>query len=329
VPSKQKDTGLIGWKRQASYPSRLHDMRTADGETVCRRCHHHANSLGAAAMVLPAKSILCLPCHAATFSVSDTITVFALFVFAVGMAGSLSYWFSGCIPGLNSTNPIYKGVWIARELIKNVFSTNFFCIAKKIVLQFDFYRRSPSRWLIHGMMVWPLGLRFLWGLAALLGSLWAPERDWPWAMLNKNHPAHGVFFDTTGLLIIVAAAVALLRGASGTSAKLAAMPRHDRLASALLGGMVFVGFGLEGLRIAMTGYPDGSAYAFVGDAISRLFFEATDLEDIYGYTWYIHAVLAGAFVAYLPFSRMFHILLAPVLLAMNAADGGHRAAVSR
>jgi hypothetical protein len=31
-------------------------------------------------------------------------------------------------------------------------------------------------------------------------------------------------------------------------------------------------------------------------------------------------VLSGAFMAYLPFCRMFHILLAPVLLAVNAAQ---------
>jgi hypothetical protein len=35
--------------------------------------------------------------------------------------------------------------------------------------------------------------------------------------------------------------------------------------------------------------------------------------------------LTGAFVAYLPFSRMFHIVLAPVLLAVNAADRRHAA----
>jgi len=36
--------------------------------------------------------------------------------------------------------------------------------------------------------------------------------------------------------------------------------------------------------------------------------------------WYLHAVLSGAFLVYLPFSRMFHMIVAPVSLAMNAAD---------
>jgi hypothetical protein len=83
---------------------------------------------------------------------------------------------------------------------------------------------------------------------------------------------------------------------------------------------VLAGFALEGIRIAMNGYPAGSSYAFVGDAVSRFFYGVAGLEDIYGPVWYLHAVLTGAFAAYLPFSRMFHIVLAPALLALNAAQ---------
>jgi len=78
-----------------------------------------------------------------------------------------------------------------------------------------------------------------------------------------------------------------------------------------------VGFVLEGLRIAMTGYPPGSAYAFVGDGLSRVFYGATGLDDLYGYVWYGHAILTGLFVAYLPFSRMFHIILAPAVWTLR------------
>ena len=63
----------------------------------------------------------------------------------------------------------------------------------------------------------------------------------------------------------------------------------------------------------MTGYPPGSGFAFVGDAISRFFHRSAGLEDIYAALWYTHAVLTGLFVAWLPFSRTFHIVLAPVI----------------
>jgi hypothetical protein len=87
-----------------------------------------------------------------------------------------------------------------------------------------------------------------------------------------------------------------------------------------MSGIIILGFVLEGMRIAMTGSPPGSGYAFLGYGISRLFTGVSDLTGIYGYIWYVHAILTGAFVAYLPFSRMLHILLAPVSLALNAAS---------
>jgi hypothetical protein len=326
LPRKDKVGGLVGWARPGGEPSRVHDMRLSDDESSCRRCHFSKNAVGAAAMVLPAKSVLCMPCHPATFSAADPTTLLALIVFAAGLAASLFYWFSGALPGAEGL--FQKIIWMVREIIRTGFSVKIFGIAKNFMreglLQRQFYRRAPSRWLIHGLMVWPLVLRFLWGVVALLGSLWAPGREWPWAMIDKNHPVQGLFFDATGLMIVIGAAVAILRGAAFPAAKLPGMPRPERLASGLLGVIVGVGFVLEGMRIAMTGYPPGSAYAFVGDAISRLFFGVGGLEEIYGYLWYIHAGLTGAFVAYLPFSRMFHIVLAPVLLAVNAA-GGHGA----
>jgi nitrate reductase gamma subunit len=323
LPRKDKETGLIGWVRQAGNPSRLHDMTLTDDEGSCRRCHHSANPLGATAMVLPAKSILCMPCHAATFSASDATTIAALTVFAAGLVLSLSFWFSGSLHGIRTSDFAGKGLWVLREVFRAVFSCRIIPIVKALffdgLLQMKLHRLSGWRWLIHGLIVWPFVLRLVWGLLALLASLWAPGKDLPWAMLNKNNPLHGMFFDATGLIIIVGAAIALIRSRSSPSAKLPGMPPHDRMASGLLGAIILVGFVLEGIRIAMTGYPPSSAYAFVGDAVSRLFFGVSRLEDIYGYVWYLHALLTGAFVAYLPFSRMFHIVLAPVLLAMNAA----------
>ncbi len=324
VPRREKESGMVGWARVPGNPSRLHDMALTGDEASCRRCHHSRNTVGAAAMVLPAKSILCMTCHAGTFSAADTTTRLALIVFAVGLAGSLSYWLSGALPGVAACSSFRKAIWIIQASIRTVFSTKIFCIAKGLIadglLQLKFYRCSPSRWLVHGLMVWPFVLRFLWGMAALLSSLWAPEMDWPWMLLDKNHPVNGVFFDATGLMVIAGAAAAMLRSRSSPSARLPGMPRTDRLAAGLLAAVVLVGFVLEGARIAMTGYPTGSSYAFAGDAVSRFFYGVAGLEDIYGAVWYLHAALTGAFVAYLPFSRMFHIVLAPVLLALNEAQ---------
>ena len=68
-----------------------------------------------------------------------------------------------------------------------------------------------------------------------------------------------------------------------------------------------------------SGRPPGSTYAVVGYGLSTLFQSPSELTDIYGVIWYIHALLTGVFVAYLPFSRLLHVILAPIVLAENGA----------
>jgi nitrate reductase gamma subunit len=118
----------------------------------------------------------------------------------------------------------------------------------------------------------------------------------------------------------VGACAAIARGMATRRQRLPGLPGQDHAALALIGGVVLVGFVLEGMRMAMTG-ASGSA-ALVGYVISHAFTAGPALARSYGYVWYLHAALTGAFVAYLPFSRMFHILVAPVVLAGRALRHG-------
>jgi nitrate reductase gamma subunit len=142
-------------------------------------------------------------------------------------------------------------------------------------------------------------------------------------MLDKNHPATALLFDLTGIMILLGVVPALIRGAIKKHDKITGLPGRD-LALGLIAGIVVIGFILEGMRIAMTGFPDGSPYAIAGYGVSMLFSNTSGLPEVYGYIWYVHAVLTGAFFAYLPFSRLLHIILAPIVLALNAVAGhGH------
>ena len=88
----------------------------------CGKCHFKGNQVGAASMVLPAKSILCLPCHAATLSVGDTTTILALIIFIIGIAGLFSYWFSGSMSDEIDHGPINKFFRLLGNMIKAVLS---------------------------------------------------------------------------------------------------------------------------------------------------------------------------------------------------------------
>ena len=225
------------------------------------------------------------------------------------------------MPGETDTGPLNKFFKLLWNGIRTLFSRKIFFIIKTMILdvflQRRLYRQSGSRWMIHSLIFYGFIFRFSWGMVALIGSLWRPEWSSVWVMLDKNHPITAFLFDLTGMMVISGVILALLRGLRNRSGKIAALPRQDGVALGLIAGIVVIGFILEGMRIAMTGSPSGSSYAFVGYWLSTLFSDPHALTGVYGYVWYLHAILTGAFVAYIPFSRLLHIILAPLVLVFN------------
>jgi nitrate reductase gamma subunit len=318
LPVRDIETNRILWKKNQprGEPSRIHAMVRFDDESVCRSCHHPDNEIGAAARVLPAKSVLCMPCHAATLSLGDTTTILTLILFLGGMAMTMSLILSGA--GRKN-----KDVDHSRKGFKTADRTGRFALGIKTIVwdvffQRRLFRQSQIRWLIHSLIFLPLMIRFFWGLVALTVSITNPGSPWIWDMLDKNNALTGFVFDLTGLMILIGVILALIRGRVQRAGRVPGLPNQDRAALILIGSIVLVGFILEGMRIAMTGTPASAAYAFVGFSISRLFARPSILSNLYGYGWYLHAILTGIFIVYLPFSRLLHMILSPVVLAWNA-----------
>ena len=290
-------------------------------DAQCGNCHFSGNTIGASSMVLPAKSVLCMPCHVATFSVSDRTTLVSLVIFLVGMVGLGAVWFSGSI-NLGVHRPGKKTEGRTRFESGAVIPRKFFHLLKvlfvEVVLLQRLYRLSPARWIIHGLIVFPFLFRFAFGLTALLLSIFQPDGSVTAAMLDKNHAMRALFFDITGLMILAGSVAAIVRLGKDQGEKIASLPEPGRGMPALIGLIVLVGFVQEGLRIAMTGWPDGVQWAFLGYSISLLVKGMIGLQDIYGYVWYAHAMLVGAFMALIPFTRMSHIITAPIVLIIGA-----------
>jgi nitrate reductase gamma subunit len=273
-------------------------------------------------MVLPAKSILCMPCHAATFSAGDMTTIVSLFLFLAGMTSLCIVWFSARrpIPALSTPETAAHeaaaggGAMDLRSKTLYVLKIMVF----DVLLQRRLFKQSARRWFIHALIFWPFVFRFLWGMTALLSSQWTPQSSLPWTMLDKNNPAGAFLFDLSGLMILSGVILTALRKMKAPPEDISGLPRQDWPALFLLGGIVVIGFVLEAMRIAMTGSPPGSGYAFLGYALSRSFADNPALPAIYGYIWYLHAIVTGALVAYLPFSNLLHMIVAPVVMAMNA-----------
>ena len=324
IPIRGLKPGKVLWRidLKPDQPSDLHNMTLKHGEGSCGRCHYRGNPVGAAAMVLPPKSILCMPCHAATFSAGDMTTIISLFLFLAGMTSLCIVWFSARRPIPAESTPETEAHKAAGGRSGMDFLSKTLYVLKimalDVFLQRRLFKQSVSRWFIHSLIFWPFVFRFLWGMTALLTSLWMPESSLPWTMLDKNDPLGAFLFDFSGLMILSGVILTALRKIKVRSEDISGLPRQDWPALFLLGGIVVIGFILEGMRIAMTGSPPGSGYAFLGYALSRLFADNPALPGIYGYVWYLHAIVTGALVAYLPFSNLLHMIMAPVVMAMNA-----------
>ncbi|MBW1925168.1 MAG: respiratory nitrate reductase subunit gamma [Deltaproteobacteria bacterium] len=319
-PVLDRDGQVVVWERPLSLgkPSGIHHMILMEDEKKCSRCHTRGNRVGAAAMVLPPKGILCMPCHASTFSVGDPVTLGGLGIFILGLVFLTATWFAGAHGGI--LRGVAGGVRTWAGAFFSVGGLRAFFL--DVLLQRRLYRQSEGRWVIHALIFYPFLFRFVWGIAGLLGSLWSPESEIVRWMLDKNAPAAALSFDISGLLLGLGILLAVVRGVLARKERAPGLPRQDYLSLGLLGAIVAVGFVLEGIRIAMTGRPAGAAYAFVGNWVASQFGEADPLINAYGYVWYGHAVLTAAFIAYLPFSRLIHVILAPVVLVLNAGSHG-------
>lgn len=331
----------------------VHAMMLEPGTASCARCHSAApaavgnlsggrptgltvgfagnGKVGAANAVLPAKSVLCMGCHAGTFSVQDTPGRIGLGIFVLAFAVMGLFWFSSSNLGDGTSAPGESPDAAAGETHGcpkpdhpandgNRWSALFL----DVFLQRRLYRESPLRWTVHALIFFPFLFRFVWGMAGLLGSLLAPAREWPWLLLDKDWGLGAFLFDVSGLALLVGLLLAaLLWQREKRQAENA--PRHDWVALCLLLAITLTGFALEGMRAALAGMPAESGYAFAGYVLARAFapMGQETLARIYGWGWYVHAALTAATVAYIPFSQLRHMFTAPIFLLVQTLRGRH------
>lgn len=312
--------GAIVWREGLTTAS-VHNMDGQQGQNGCGQCHYPGNSIGAAGAALPAKGIFCLPCHTGTFSVGDATTRLTLLLFGLGILMTIAVMYAGAKPVRQISNGEGEDKRAAGgskviPILKALFS--------EVLLQRRLYHTSRIRWCIHALIFYPFLLRFVFGIIGLWLSHLAPDSHLAVRMLDKNSPATALFFDITGLCLLLGTGAALLRSSSVSGGGIENYPRRDYFALWIIMGIVLIGFLLEGLRISMTQFPAGAQYAFVGYALARLFKGMTRISDVYPLVWYAHAIFTAGFFIYLPFSRLKHIIFAPILSAINAVAGSEK-----
>jgi nitrate reductase gamma subunit len=309
------------------FPLKMTSHRLANFgyKKTCEKCHFTDNRLGAPIRVLPAKSLICIGCHSVTISAEDPVSIIALLLFLLGIILTVSFWFQGTV-GDPSFSTGEKISYVSERVWQIIFSRKILTLLKVFVVDILFLRRilreSLSRWTIHSLIYLPFFLRFFIGLILLILSKVFPMSPTVALLLDKNYSFLAFTFDFLGLCIIIGIVGAAMRRFQSRSQK-ALATGQDFLVLGLIGGILLTGFVVEGMRILLTGIPLSVALAsFLGYPISLLLgLFPIRWEVVYPYGWYVHAILTGALIAYLPFSKMFHILVSPLVFMIKALMG--------
>lgn len=294
----------------------------------CENCHYVHNPVGAPAVTLPARSVLCMPCHEAAPIVKDPWSAVGLLVFLVGMTINVSIYLRGELPGHPGITPMQKLSYLADDLVRLVFSRRFFRLVGSKAADVIFLRRvlqeSVSRWVMHTLIYWPFLARFLLGLVTWAGEAFWPAARWTRVLADRDTPGVALFNDLCAALVILGVLIALYRRFIRRDPRLRT-GLEDKTAISLLGAAFVLGLLLEGVRLLSVGLSaDRAAWAFLGYAVAAIL-RPLNLAwtQVYPVLWYLHALLIVAVIAYLPFSKFLHILITPLVAVINTVRGGH------
>lgn len=167
-------------------------------------------------------------------------------------------------------------------------------------------RRSEPGW---------MHLLIFWGMVTLfVGTVMvALHADFGMRLLHgRFYLCFKLAMDTAGLGLLAGLLISVYRRNFRKGERSDTRP-GDGAVLALLTGIVLTGFFLESLRIASTGDPWG-AWSPVGNILARLFRGTAQdkLNGTHKIVWAMHASLSFGWIGYMPYSRMIHIITAPL-----------------
>ena len=235
-------------------------------------------------------------------------------VFLLGILFNFLLWMRG--KGLTGTP---EG-----RLLRTVFRSMRFVLSRRfgrilsVFAKDAFYlsklkERSLTRWLMHLLILGGFAATFVLDLIVTFSLdilKYQPMIDDDgWAKVWVRDFA----FDLTGLMLLVGLLIAAVR-------RFVIRPDIVRTESADAVSIVFLlavvlgGFVLEGMGIAgaTPGHRVDDTYSFVGYIFSKAM--PSSVGQYYDQAWLIHGLMSALLIAYIPFSKLFHMVASPIAI---------------
>ncbi len=195
-----------------------------------------------------------------------------------------------------------------KERVKTVLQEVF--LQKKVL-------KDPYPGIMHGLIFFGFFV-LIFGAAFDAGEFHVTEPLFNWSFLRGNfYLGFSFLMDLFGLFVLVGVALALDRrfvkkpDRLGYKGEIDNTP-DDVIVLLLIAGIIATGFVIEGLRIYVTN-PPWEGWSFVGWLLSRTF-TGVDYDTariLHKVSWWVHVFFALGFIAYIPYSRLMHIITTP------------------
>jgi len=273
------------------------------------------------AVVLATSSIILLLPYDTVYVRNDSYLKFflativlCLFVFFLGTLYNVLIWMGG--KGLVGT-PEGRLFRLLPRTLRFLFSRRLgravSVFAKDAFYLSKLRGRSATRWSMHLLILGGFAATFVLDLAVTFSldfARWQPMVDPDgWAKLWIRDFA----FDLTGTMMLAGLLIAAGRRFIFRP-KIVRTELPDAASILFLLAVVLGGFILEGMGIAgrIPGHEANGAYSFLGYGISLLM--PSSAGHYYDQAWLVHGVMSALLIAYIPFSRLFHIVATPIAI---------------
>jgi len=174
--------------------------------------------------------------------------------------------------------------------------------------------RDPYPGIMHGLIFFGFFV-LLFGAIFDAGEFHITEPLFNWSFLRGNfYLGFSFLMEVFGLCVLVGILLALFRryvlkperlGYKGKPDNTA----DDAIALLLIAGIIITGFVIEALRIYITN-PSWEVWSFAGWTLSHAFtgMDYNTAKILHKISWWTHTFIALGFIAYIPYSRLLHII---------------------
>jgi len=237
------------------------------------------------------------------------IIIVALGAFFVGIYLRISFWLNGSIFHGKVNTKRDKLLLLIKELCNG---RKWLRLITAVFFQAHLIKLNPFRWIVHVLFFFSfLELFFIGSIGNKLTKMgiWSVTKDTAWfAFLN----------DFCGLVILCGLILMLLRRLVFKNPQLV-NTEEEIVPLFWLLVIVITGYFVEGLRLHMEiPLQEGANFAFVGNVCSSILTPfSLNWPKSYSAMWWTHMIITFGFIAYIPYSKFFHMFSSPLSIFLN------------